>query len=453
MIIPKIGGVKHLDNIPSFLASEVAHHSKSKSAAPNGGPQITKLDNGLTIITETMPHVLSAGIHVFVNVGSVNEDDRISGATHFLEHMVFQGTKNRTEKQIADEAADSGAEINAATSEEYTHYDAQVLGENVMTPTAIFLDMLLNNRMRKKKFEVERGVILEEAKGYEDDPQHRVLNLAQETYYKGHPYGRKIIGTQETISQIQISDLKRFLRDYYTPDNMFVSLAGNFDPDKAIKEIERLTSDTTIRAHKSEIPPLTCNVENVVDSMNIQQAHIILITKGYSLLDDKRYALLVLNQAFGGGMNSRLFRNIRNKTGWCYSVDSFLDLASLGGAFMVYSGLKQDKVQEGISLILKEMDKVKKRGLTPEELNRAKTQIRTALVLKGEATDKISYSNGASYMHRGSVVSLEEVDRKIQAVTNEDIMKVANEVFDPKFTAAFVIGPKKTLPKSIEITL
>lgn len=413
--------------------------------------QVARLNNGLTVITENKPHTHSVGINVFVNVGSVYENDKNSGATHFLEHMVFRRTKNRTGQQISEEAARAGASINAATGEEYTHYFTKVLSENTTVPTLIYLDMLLNGSIDKKEFNIEKGAILEEARMYEDNPEDRVMNLAQKTYFKGHPYGRRIIGTQETISEMQISDLNLFSREHYTPDNIYISLTGNIDSDKEIKKIERFTSHITRKAKKYNIPLLPSNIENAVEDMKIQQAHVILLSKAYSISEEKRHILSVLDQAFGSDVSSRLFTNVRDKTGYCYSISSKTNSHLFGGDFIVYSGLRKDKVQEGIELILNEMQKVRKEGLTPDELERAKTLLRTDLITERELNTSSSYTNGYNYMLTGRTVSTEETDRKIKSVTNEQIIEVANEVFNPACLAAYVVGPKKNLPKRIDI--
>ena len=451
MIIPGIDRFRSANPLAVWSAAELPSSSSGKDG--NSKAEIVKLDNGLTIITQNNPNVHSAGVNVFVNVGSVFENEKNNGATHFLEHMVFKRTKSKTGRQIAEEAEDSGASINAATHEDFTRYHTQTLGENIAVPTLSYLDMLLNSKILEKEFQTEKGVILEEAKMYEDNPQARVMYLAQETYFKGHPYGRRILGTQKTISEMQRSDLKQFLKDFYNPDNMFVSLVGNFDTGDVIRKIESFTSQNQGKTKKQEIPPLPVNVENAFDTINIQQAHVVLFTKGYSLLDDKRYTLLVLNQAFGGGISSRLFQNVREKSGYCYTVDSQPESTSFGGAFIIYSGLKKDKVQNGVDLILNEIKKLKKDGLKPHELKRAKTQIRTALLLREESTSASSFSNALGYMSRGYLTPVEETDQKIKSVTNEDIIRVANEIFAPGLLAAYVVGPKKVASKKIEINL
>ena len=440
MVIQRVSNIKYTETIP---------HRNNVYSSSN--VQVTRLNIGLTIITETKPHSPSAGINIFVNVGSVYEDDKTSGATHFLEHMVFRRTKNRTGRQISEEAARAGASINAATSEEYTHYFTEVLSENVTVPTLIYLDMLLNNSIDKKEFNIEKGAVLEEAKTDEDTPEDRIATLAQETYFKGHPYGRRIIGTQETISRMRVDDLERFSREHYTPDNMCVSIAGNIDGDKEIKEIEKITSHITRKIKRQDIPPLQLNIENAIEDMKIQQAHIVLLSKAYSISDEKKNVLDVLDQAFGSDVSSRLFTNIRDKTGYCYSISSKANSCSFGGDFTVYGGFRKDKAQEGIELILNEMRKIRKNGLTPDELERAKILLRTETTTKREANISSSYINGYNYILSGHLVPIEEIDGKIKLITNEQIIEVANEVFNPAFLAAYIVGPKRNLPKRIDI--
>ena len=448
MIIPGIDGFHYVGHTPNFSIDKTNPGSKN-DALSKSNVQVTTLNNGLTIIHENNSNIWSGGTNSFVDVGSVDEEPENNGATHFLEHILFKRTKHRTAKQIEEEAEKCGVSTNAGTSEEHTVYEAHALGENILILTLLYLDMLLNNKMLDREVEFEKGIILEEAKMYEDNPEARLEYLAKETYFKGHPWGRRIIGTQSTISQIQKSDLKNFLRKYYTPDNIFISLSGNIDCDKAIKEIERCTSHIQTKANKKEIPPLICNVKNAFEEMDIQQSLVMLITKGYSLLDDKRYILLTLKQA----LRSRLFFNVREKSGYCYAVHPAVESASFGGMTTIYSGLRKDKVQEGINLILKELKKLKKAGLKPEELYRAKMLLKTALVLREESTMASSYSNGLNYMFRNSTIPIKEVVTKVEAITNEDIIQVANEVFDPKYIAAYVVGPKSTLPQNIEINL
>ncbi|MBI1858605.1 MAG: insulinase family protein [Candidatus Melainabacteria bacterium] len=406
MIIPTVDRFHYVGVAPfshaGFLTAEVSKASESQIAS-KAKPVITTLDNGLTIVTQTNPTLYSAGVNVFVHVGSVNENEHNSGATHFLEHMVFKRTKSRSGKEIAEEAENSGASINAATSEDHTFYHTQALGENIMAPTLVYLDMLLNNKMLQKEFDIEKGVILEEAKGYEDDPTSRAMHLAQETYCSGHPYGKRVIGTQSTISGMQRSDLKRFLTDFYTPDNMIVSLAGNFDVDAAIRQIDDFTSSVTRKTIREEVPLLTYNVQNANDSMNIQQSHVVLMSKGYSLLDDKRYAL--------AGRKGAIFMTM---------TDPIADMLT--------------RLRNAYQAAHKDVDMPSSR-------------------MKEEIAKLSAYSNGVNYMERGEILPIEEVDRKIRAVTNEDIMQVAREIFDPAFMAAYVVGPKKFLPKNVDLSV
>ncbi|MBI3591003.1 MAG: insulinase family protein [Candidatus Melainabacteria bacterium] len=349
------------------------------------------LKNGITLVSQKIPHVYSGALNIIVNVGSVSEDEQNNGITHFIEHMVFKRTKTRDAKQIAEEAGNVGCDLNAFTDKDLTAFEVTLLGENILVPIELFLDMLLNTKLNSKDFGLEKQVILEEIKRYEDAPESQIHSVSENTYWAGHPMGRPILGTNKTVSEMDKDMLKDFLAKHYIPSNMIVSVAGDFDLDAVIKKIEEFRPKTNLEKQKTEISPPTINPAIFVQNKNTEQAHFCFNTKGYTLHDEDRHILAVLKTALGGTSSSRLYLEIREKRGLVYTIHSYMPNYNTCGALTIYGGTNPKNFSKAMSLILSEIKKLKKTGFTDGELNRAKTQLKTNSLLKQESTDSKSF--------------------------------------------------------------
>lgn len=413
-------------------------------------PKKIVLNNGLRIIAEEIPTALSCALSLWVDAGSIDEGLSNNGVSHFIEHIVFKGTQTRTALDIAVQSENVGANLNAFTDREHTCYHTTVLSENVQIALELFLDMLFNPLLRDIDIELERQVILNEIKMYEDTPEDRVQDLLYEVFWKRHPLGRLITGTTESISNLTKNDINNYLRELYTPDNIVISVAGKFDLNVIIKLAEQLTV-STIKSKKKKPPPLIITPEVYIEDKDIEQAHLSFATKGVSVYEEERYTLAVIDIALGGGMSSRLFQEVREKRGLAYTISSYYHTNKLGGLFGVYTGTACKDAKYVLEIILKELDDVKKHGLKDDELERAKVQLRTSLLIELESTKVRAVRNALYDLYYGRFFTPAEINQSVQSVTNENIIKLANELFDSKYYGLTVVGPKDELPKKFNL--
>ena len=413
-------------------------------------PKKTVLENGLTIIGEHTPGALSTYVSVWVNAGSMHEDPKNNGVAHFVEHMALKGTVSRSNIDIKKEMQRIGNNVNAFTSQQHTCYHARVLNKYVTDSLKLFFDMLLNSVIDQKEFDNERKVVLEELKMYKDSPEDHIGDLIYEVACKSHPMGRPVLGTTKIISGMQRETLLDFMSDFYTPDNITVSVAGDFDWDIVVELCRNLTSGVNRKKREVVIPELTVCPGVYIKNKQIEQTHLILSTKGLPVINNDRYALYIIDTALGGGFNSRLFNEIREKRGLAYTVKSETELTPLGGMFGIYTGIPGEDIECVLNVILEELKNVRERGLTSEELDMAKVQLVDELIMDHEGAEETANGNASEYFHHQRFVPLSESISKILVVTNEDIIRVAKEIFDPKYFTLVVLGPKKELPKGFE---
>ncbi len=415
--------------------------------------KVQVLNNGITLVSQKIPHVYSGALNIIVNVGSVNEDKENNGITHFIEHMVFKRTQTRDAKQIAEEAGNVGCDLNAFTDKDLTAFEVTLLGENILVPIELFLDMLLNTKLNAKDFGLEKQVILEEIKRYEDAPESQIHTVSEDTYWADHPMGRPIQGTNKTDSKIGKDMLKEFSAKHYIPSNMIVSVAGDFDLDAVIKKIEEFRPKTSLEKQKTELSPPTINSAIFVQNKNTEQVHFSFNTKGYTLHDEDRHILAVLKTALGSTSSSRLYLEIREKRGLVYTINSDTPNYNACGALTIYGGASPKNFPKAMSLILSEIKKLKKTGFTDAELKRAKIQLKTNSLLNQESTDIRSLKNGMDYLFHKGFESTQEIVDRVERVSHQDIARVAHDIFDPKYFSLSIIGPQKKLPKKIDLGL
>ena len=415
-------------------------------------PKKIVLDNGLRIIAEEVPGALSSSLSIWIDAGSADEEVSNSGVSHFIEHIVFKGTKTRSALDIAEQSENVGANLNAFTDREHTCFHTKVLSEHTSIPLKLFLDMILNPKLDKNDMELERQVILEEVKMYMDTPEDLVQDLLYEVIWKGHPIGRPITGTTESISSLNKRLIKKYLNELYTPDNIVISVSGKFDLDKIVKQAKKLTKNIKSKKVKKSLPPLTITPDIFIEDKDTELSHISFATKGLSVYEEERYTLAAIDAALGGGTSSRLYQEIREKRGLAYVVSSYYNTNKLGGLFGIYAGTTAKDTSRVVDLILKELKKVKKHGLKHDEIKRAKMQLKTSLILELESIKVRSFRNALYDLYYNRFISPDEINKSVQAITNEKVIKLAREIFDPKYFTLTIVGPRDSMPKTFKLT-
>jgi predicted Zn-dependent peptidase len=409
----------------------------------------TKLKNGLTLITEKISEMRSIAMGIMVGVGSVAESNEQAGISHFIEHMAFKGTEKRSAFDIASEFDAVGGKMNAYTSKELTNYYAVVLDKHLDTAVNILSDIYLNSVYDPKEMELEKGVILEEIKMYEDSPDELIHDLFTETIYHGHPAGRPTIGSEKTVKGVSRDDIKKYMDRFYTPDNTIIALAGNIEHDTALKMIEPAFS----KMKGSKPSPVegapTIKKSTILKHKKTEQVHLCLGTSGPSQLDEDRYAFSVLDTVLGGSMSSHLFQEVREKRGLAYSIYSYNAGQKDCGLYIVYAGTGKETYKTVIDLIVKEFNSAKKNGITKDEMARTKEHIKGSLVLGLESTSSRMSWLARSHFFYGRVLTIDEIFDKIDKVSHDDIIKVANKYLrDDQLTLTAIGDIKESeLPK------
>jgi predicted Zn-dependent peptidase len=407
----------------------------------------TVLPTGLRIITEAMPTVRSVTVGVWVGVGSRDEAPSLAGASHYLEHLLFKGTRRRDALAISSAIDAVGGEMNAFTSKEYTCFYARVLDTDLPLAVDVVCDLVTSSVIKSADVESERGVILEEIAMHEDDPTDMVHDQFAQTLFGDGPLGRPVLGTVESIESIGRNAIAGYYKRRYRPQDMVVAVAGNIDHATVVRLVKRAFADAGHR--DSEAVPAPPRIgENRAAGLGgvrvirrtTEQANVVLGTPGMSRRDDRRFALGVLNAALGGGMSSRLFQEIREKRGLAYSVYSYHAQYADAGLFGVYAGCVPRKVDDVLAICRDELEKVATHGITGEELERGKGQLRGSLVLGLEDTGSRMSRIGKAELVYGELLSVGAVIDRIDAVTLDEVSAVATDLLAARPTLA-VVGP------------
>ena len=405
------------------------------------------LPGGLRIVTESLPAVRSAAIGIWASVGSRDEDLDHAGATHYLEHLLFKGTSKRTALEISAAMDAVGGELNAFTGKEYTCYYARVLDADLPLAIDVLADMVTGSLLEPKDVDAERGVILEEIAMNEDEPSDTVHEAFAAQLFGDTPLGRPILGTVASINEITRDQIADHYAARYTPPDLVVAIAGNVDHDVATQQI-REAFGGALSADAAPTPPRLAAADRGLAAgtgvrlvpRSIEQANLVLGCAGMSRTDEGRFALGVLNAALGGGMSSRLFQEVREKRGLAYSVYSFASQHCDSGMWATYIGCLPAKADEVLAICQEEIGKVISGGLTDAELDRGKGQLRGSLVLGLEDPSSRMSRLGKSELVYSRLEPVDEILASIEAVTHEDVRRVAAEILGrPKVLA--VVGP------------
>jgi predicted Zn-dependent peptidase len=410
----------------------------------------TEFASGLRVVTERMPGVRSVALGFWVLAGSRDEPPKISGSSHFLEHLLFKGTRTRSAREIAEAFDAVGGDVNAFTAKEYTCFYARVLDRDLPMAVDHLCDMLQNSLIRAADVDGERQVILEEINMHEDTPDDLIHDLFQETLWPDHPLGRPILGTVGSITAASRQQVNRFYRRHYVPGNFVVVAAGNVVHDDLLKQVR--SHMETGRVRRRDVPGSAGwnlrqagdapgpSGRNLVKRRKTEQAHICLGTNGLSRQDPDRFAFGVVNAAVGGGMSSRLFQEIREKRGLAYSVYSYHTMYAEAGLFTTYAGTTPTRAKEVLEILRNQLADVAEGGLTEEEFERAKGHMKGSLVLSLEDPGGRMSRLGKSEISHGEILTVGQILRRLEAVTFEDARRAAKRVLSQPMSLT-VLGP------------
>ena len=366
--------------------------------------------------------------------------------------MLFKGTRSRTAQDLAQEIEDVGGSLGASTGKENTCFYGRVLGDQLPVAIELLFDMLLNATLTKEDLDLERQVILEEIKMYEDDPEDFAHETLIFNVWPGHALSRPITGTIKSVTGITPTMLRAHVDQFYTPDRLVVSAAGNFDEAKAIAQISRQLEQLPKGDGERRIPPTRLKQFYGVRHKEIEQAHISLATEGLSVVDERKYIIAVLDLCLGGNVSSRLFQEVREKRGLVYTINTFRESHREGGLFGVYAGCGAKQVEQVLSLVGKELKRTKKEGFTDEEITRAKTQLRSELLLGLESMRSRASRNAYSELYFDRQLTVEEICTEVERVTSASVTELANELFSEDTLSLVVVGPKEQLKESYRVS-
>lgn len=402
---------------------------------------IEKFENGLTLIHSKIPAVKSVAIGVFVKVGSSAENDSTNGIAHFIEHMLFKGTKKRSAFDLVSEIEDIGAVINASTSKEITNYYTSSLSEHAEACMDILSDIYFNSTFPEDEMEKEKEVVLEEISMCNDTPDDLCMEIAASAFFSDNEYGRTILGPAENIKSFTSSDLRKFMSSHYTADATVISIAGDIELSNAYelcdKYFSRLFDD---RKKEKVVIALNNPIQRFVQKdKDVEQANVSLAFPSFPYDSEYEMAIPILNIILGSSMSSRLFQRVREEKGYAYSIYSYPCTYIHDGYFLIYFGSAKEKVKDALITIKKELDVFLRDGVFDAELNRAKEQLKSSYVMGQESTQSVMRLAGRSYLFRGSIRSLDEQLELIKKVQKEDVIEAAKKIFDyDKMTLSYV---------------
>jgi predicted Zn-dependent peptidase len=406
------------------------------------GIQLTELDGGLRVVTETVPAVRSVALGMWVRTGSRDETPAQAGVSHFLEHLLFKGTDRHSAIEISELFDGMGAATNAATSKETTHLHARLLDEHTEEAFDLMSEMLLAPSLPPDEIDSEREVVLEEIAMYEDEPSDRVHDVLAEAIHGEHPLGRRVLGRAEVIASIPVPEIAAYHDSRYTARNIVVAAAGHLDHDGIVElASERLRGATANGAGASNGGAAAADRRLLFYPKETEQYHICFGGHGISRADERRFALGVLDAIFGGSVSSRLFREVREKRGLAYSVGSYTEQYVDTGVVAMYVGTRADNVAEACEIIGRELARLHDEGVSDEELIRAKEHVKGRMVLGLEATSARMSRLARGILFDVPLLSIDELLERVDAVDADQLAELAREFYDPANLAAACVGP------------
>jgi predicted Zn-dependent peptidase len=399
------------------------------------------LPNGLTILTEKMDHIRSVSIGIWVKSGSRHEDPNVNGISHFVEHMVFKGTSSRSAEDIARQVDSIGGNMDAFTGKETICFNVKVLDEHLPVAVDILSDMVLHPIFDVNEITRERGVILEEIKMDEDNPDYLVHEIFTQNFFKGHPLGKPILGTKETVRRFDQEAIWGYYGGKFSPGNMIISAAGNLNHKEFVDLLRQRFEHLPVGSNGWHDTPPKINSRIILRNKKaLEQVQICVGVPSYSISHERRYVTYILNTLLGGGMSSRLFQNVREKQGLVYSIFSELNPFRDTGMLSVYAGTSRESAPKVVQSIVHEFRELKTQPISEEELKRAKDQLKGSLMLSLESSTARMSNLARQEMYYDHFFTMDEIIDRIQAVTVEDLLQSANELFQPQLIAVTVLG-------------
>lgn len=399
--------------------------------------QITTLENGLRIITATRKETETVSLGIWINTGSARETEEINGMSHLLEHMVFKGTPKRTSFQIDAEIEDAGGQSNAYTAREITSFYAKMLKADAELALDVLSDIVLNARFPEEELVKERDVVIQEIKQTIDTPDDIIFDYAQAEAFKGQALGRTILGPAEKIATYGSQDLRNYREKFYCTQNMCVCAVGNIEHDAFVRMV-KTRFEHLPKSNNGATPEQHYVGGCYAEERDIEQAHILLAFEGVSYHDKDYYSAAILSAILGGGSTSRLFQEIREKRGLVYTVYSFINAHSMSGLFGIYAGTTRQELQQVIPVVAEEIQKIKTQDVSDEELKRAKTQFKASMLMGLESSSTTSEIYARQMLVFNRIIPTEEMVAKIEAVSKEDIKRIACRIFESKPTYTLV---------------
>jgi len=399
------------------------------------------LSNGIRVVSETLPKSRSVSIGVWVKVGSRHEPEEIGGVSHFIEHLFFKGTEKRTAKDIAIEMDSIGGEMNAFTSQETTTYYAKVVDEHLPVAIDILSDILLSSKFDPAEMEKERKVILEEIKSVEDTPDDYIHELITSTVWPDNSLGRPILGTKETIKGLKHKDIISYIEHYYSPKEIVISVAGNFEHTRLIELLNasfgKLARSGVI---KKEVTPAFVHAVGV-KKKQLEQVQVCIGCKGLHYTHEDRFVISALNTVLGNSMSSRLFQEIREQNALAYSIYSYVTSYRDTGLLTVYAGTDPSNALEVVRLVTKELRKIKEEGITHAEETRVRNQIKGSLVLSLESSNSHMSRLARQEIYFGKYLSMDDIIKGVEKVTAEQAQHLAQQLFTRENISLTILGP------------
>jgi predicted Zn-dependent peptidase len=408
----------------------------------------TVLPNGLLVLTESMPHLRSVSMGAWIGSGSRDEAAEVNGISHFVEHMVFKGTTSRSAQQIAREVDTIGGNLDAFTGKEMVCFNIKVLDQNVPPALEVLADLVLHPTFTPEELAREQGVILEEIKMDEDNPDYLVHEVWTQNFWKGDALGRPILGTAKTVSSFNQQIVFDFYAGRFTPRNMVFSAAGNLDHDVFVAQVEKefrsLAASGEEATPKIAAPRVTPHI-TLKRKKSLEQVQFCLGVPAPPVNDARRYGVYLLNTMLGGGMSSRLFQTIRENQGLAYSIYSEMNPFRDTGSICIYAGTSVDKTQKVLQLTLKELRRLKEEAVSDVELKRAKDQLKSNMVIGLESSGSRMTNLARQQMYFGRFFGVDEMMEEIDAVTTANVQELAQELFQPEMMALTLLGNLGTM--------
>lgn len=405
--------------------------------------KVTQLKNGLRVVTIPMKGMHSVSVGMWVCAGGRYESKQLSGISHFIEHLVFKGTKNRNVRAIKEAIEGRGGMLNAFTSEEMTCYFVKILRKHFDVALDLVCDLVKNPLFKQVDIEMERTVILEEIKMYMDLPSHHVHDIMNELLWQGHPLGRSVLGTFETISKMTRNDILAYKKKYYHPKNFVLVASGDIEHEATVKAAADYfrTSVAQPKAHCVKVTTQQKKSQMKVQQKKTEQTHFVVGYRTCSRQDPRRYTLGMMNIILGANMSSRLFNEVREKRGLAYEIRSSLSLYEDTGACLISAGVENGKAYAALQVINRECQKIMNKNVSKGELKRAKDYYLGQLLLLFESTMENMLWFGEKVLNTNSVPSIEKITTMVEKITPDDIRKMACEVFQNKSANFAAIGP------------